>query len=144
MTTRLLKWSGGVWFFALALLGASCVANTPVQTNVTVLRPAPMLGVMVNQALQIVGVLPKSQAESGGLQVGDVIKSVNGKEVKAARAVQRAFHSQDYTKPTVLVVERDGIEQTFEIVPGEIVRVPGTPGVPLPTDTPVTGDVVLF
>lgn len=79
----------------------------------------PFLGVTLENSddgVRVIEVAPDSPAESIGLQVGDLIREVNGQAVTTAREVVNAIATQRPASQVSLVVERDGETLTFDVV----------------------------
>ena len=69
----------------------------------------------------IVSVVPDSPAERAGFQTGDAVISINGKSVDSSADIQIAVMLNPNTEMQ-FVLSREGREQTFSIVPEELVR----------------------
>lgn len=84
---------------------------------------ALFLGVFgrANTEVGVAAVSPGMAAERGGLEVGDVFVSANGKAIEGPGDVLVAIALNPNT-PMTFVVDRNGTERTLEITPDEIVR----------------------
>ena len=75
------------------------------------------------QGLIVVDVAPGGPAEQAGLQVGDVIKSANGRPVEAVHDVSRLVGSARVGDKLTLAVDRDGTPVKIEAVIAKALRV---------------------
>jgi S1-C subfamily serine protease len=69
----------------------------------------------------VVEVVPGSAADSGGLQEGDLITSVDGQDVTSSDDVRSAVRSHDPGDTVTVTVQRDGRSQDLEVTLGSIV-----------------------
>ncbi|MCS6885583.1 MAG: PDZ domain-containing protein [Acidobacteriota bacterium] len=68
------------------------------------------LGVMVDVSdlgLKVASVLPNSPAQRAGIQVGDVITAINGKQVKDISSIRERVNEIDYDLPFTVTVLRN-------------------------------------
>lgn len=75
------------------------------------------VGAPINTA-EISNVMPDSPAYNAGLKEGDVIKTINGREVNRVEKVAMIINSLK-EKSTSIVVNRNGSEMTFNVTPEE-------------------------
>lgn len=68
----------------------------------------------------IVRVLGGSPAQSGGLQVGDVIKAIDGKPVDDPTEVQAAVEASDIGDTLTITIQRNGTERSVAVQPGPL------------------------
>jgi len=71
-------------------------------------------GVLVNQ------VMPRSPAEAAGLQIGDLILSIEGRPVKDPRQLQQIIADAEIGKTLEVIVLRDRARQTLRVQVGEM------------------------
>ena len=76
---------------------------------------------VVNGVL-VVDVVPDTPAESAGIRQCDLIRAVNGTPVENPSEVQLAVDRGRVGKPMQITIERDGLEQTLEVLPKELPR----------------------
>lgn len=76
---------------------------------------------VVNGVL-VVDVVPDTPAESAGIRQCDLIRAVNGTPVENPSAVQLAVDRGRVGQPMQITIERDGLEQTLEVLPKELPR----------------------
>jgi S1-C subfamily serine protease len=68
----------------------------------------------------IVRVLGGSPAQSGGLQVGDLIKAIDGKPVDDPTEVQAAVEASDIGDTLTITIQRNGTERSVAVQPGPL------------------------
>lgn len=81
----------------------------------------PYLGVryiMRPRGAEIMEVIPGSPAEKAGLQVGDLVREVNGRRVSSAHPLAELLSSYRPGDRVTLTVERAGEELEIEVVLG--------------------------
>ena len=76
---------------------------------------------VVNGVL-VVDVVPDTPAESAGIRQCDLIQAVNGTPVKNPSEVQLAVDRGRVGQPMPITIERNGLEQTLEVLPKELPR----------------------
>ena len=76
---------------------------------------------VVNGGL-VVDVVPDTPAESAGIRQCDLIRAVNGTPVENPSEVQLAVDRGRVGQPMQITIERDGLEQTLEVLPKELPR----------------------
>ena len=76
---------------------------------------------VVNGVL-VVDVVPDTPAESAGIRQCDLIRAVNGTPVENPSEVQLAVDRGRVGQPMQITIERDGLEQTLEVLPKELPR----------------------
>ena len=76
-------------------------------------------GEILEQHTRVVSVVPGSQAESMGLKSGDIIKSYNGREIKAMAELAEAT-KEPGNIPRELVVRRGNARLKFQVQPGRL------------------------
>ena len=76
---------------------------------------------VVNGVL-VVDVVPDTPAESAGIRQCDLIRAVNGTPVENPSAVQLAVDRGRVGQPMQITIERNGLEQTLEVLPKELPR----------------------
>ncbi|QNI51471.1 serine protease [Synechococcus sp. RS9915] len=76
---------------------------------------------VVNGVL-VVDVVPDTPAESAGIRQCDLIRAVNGTRVENPSEVQLAVDRGRVGQPMQITIERDGLEQTLEVLPKELPR----------------------
>lgn len=82
----------------------------------------PNSGLMVyeDKGILVVRVMPNSPADRAGLRSGDVIRSIDGKNVESANEVQDAVASVEVGEPLALEIRRNGESQSLEVRTGEL------------------------
>lgn len=82
-------------------------------------REQPIEGVPSHLGLQVVEVLPGSLASLAGVEVGDVVVSINGEEIGSAEDVKRVLAKRERDGPLkVEVVDAEGHTRFREWQPG--------------------------
>ncbi|CAE08052.1 serine protease [Synechococcus sp. WH 8103] len=76
---------------------------------------------VVNGVL-VVDVVPDTPAESAGIRQCDLIRAVNATPVENPSEVQLAVDRGRVGQPMQITIERDGLEQTLEVLPKELPR----------------------
>ena len=76
---------------------------------------------VVNGVL-VVDVVPDTPAESAGISQCDLIRAVNGTTVENPSEVQLAVDRGRVGQPMQITIERNGLEQTLEVLPKELPR----------------------
>ena len=76
---------------------------------------------VVNGVL-VVDVVPDTPAESAGIRQCDLIRVVNGTSVENPSEVQLAVDRGIVGQPMQITIERNGLEQTLEVLPKELPR----------------------
>ena len=76
---------------------------------------------VVNGVL-VVEVVPDTPAESAGIRHCDLIRAVNGTTVENPSEVQLAVDRGRVGQPMQITIERNGLEQTLEVLPKELPR----------------------
>ena len=95
------------------------VANKLIQTGVV---KHAYLGVTMSQTaegVQLDGVRESTPAENGGLLVGDVIVSADGKPIESPDELRTIVDSHQPGDEIEVVVKRDGEEKTLKVTLGE-------------------------
>jgi S1-C subfamily serine protease len=95
--------------------------------------PSKTLGIVYDQALQIVALDPGGPAEQAALQVGDRLVAVNGKAVTTPAEFQQAVRSLLQIADVVIVVRRVDREVMVSVTPGTLAARVSTP-TPVPAD----------
>src|SRR6056297_1425417 len=73
------------------------------------------------KGLQIIGFYPNSQLAKSGVEKGDWLKEYNGEEIKDEQHLQELkLKFQHAQKVIIKIVKKDGEEQYFEILPGDL------------------------
>lgn len=80
---------------------------------------AKALGLPKAKGALIGSVMPDEPAAKGGMQAGDVVLSVNGKEIEDPSALLRAIAEQTPGSSVKLVVWRDGANKNLQVTLGE-------------------------
>ena len=70
----------------------------------------------------VVDVVPDTPAESAGIRQCDLIRAVNGTPVENPSEVQLAVDRGRVGQPMPITIERNGLEQTLEVLPKELPR----------------------
>ena len=91
-----------------------------------------VLGIVVDNEMQIVQVIDGGAADKAGVKSGDFIRSINSQTVNEPLAARKAFFAQSLAQKTKLVVVRNGKVRTFDIKPAVIPAVS-----PSETPTPI-------
>jgi serine protease Do len=113
----------GTWLATPGLI------NTPIAIGVLsvaarkITAPSGALGIQLDSAddvARIAMVMEDTPAEKAGLKDGDVIRKINGKEIKGRQHAQETIRSYQPGDKVELVVERGGGEQTFQAVLGNL------------------------
>jgi S1-C subfamily serine protease len=116
--------------FAIAIDTAKKIANEIVTTghathpfvgvNYLALSPAAaaQLDITATQGALIESVVNGSPAESAGLQKGDVVTKIDGKELKTESAFAEIIDSHEPGDVVSLTVERNGQEMTIKVTLG--------------------------
>ena len=78
--------------------------------------------VPVVKGVLVVDVVPDTPAESAGIRQCDLIRAVNGTSVENPSEVQLAVDRGRVGQPMQITIERDGLEQTLEVLPKELPR----------------------
>ena len=76
---------------------------------------------VVNGVL-VVDVVPDTPAESAGIRQCDLIRAVNGTSVENPSEVQLAVDRGRVGQPMQITIERNGLEQSLEVLPKELPR----------------------
>ncbi len=76
---------------------------------------------VVNGVL-VVDVVPDTPAEAAGIRQCDLIRAVNGTTVENPSEVQLAVDRGRVGQPMQITIERDGLEQSLEVLPKELPR----------------------
>gem|GEM_PF-6592063 len=113
-------------------------ALTPGVTMFAV-EPAPVLGVVVDQNMQIIFIEPESAAERAGFKIGDTLVRVNSIRVDKPRNARETFYAQNFSKKIRITILRNGEEKNIEILPEARIIQTGAP-----TPTPVPPDMTYF
>ena len=79
-------------------------------------------GLRIETGVMVTRVQFNSPAMRGGVQEGDVVVSVNGKQIPDSETLKQVVTRLAPGKPIDLVVLREGGEKTLQIVLGEIPR----------------------
>lgn len=99
----------------------------------TIDMPAPKLGIVVDEKLQVIDIDAGGPGELAGIQKGDTLISIAGvpfSKKEEADAVIQAFPGG---KPLRLLLERNGKTMEVQITPGSLTWWQS----PLPTPTPM-------
>lgn len=110
-------------------------------TAVSMSGGGPILGVVVDEKLVVLGIEAGSAAERAGLQIGDQLETLNevpfASEREKAKDLIHQFATNDHALPMKLV--RSGQEITIDVTPGgiELPTNPTNNNKPPPTATPV-------
>ena len=99
------------WLLAAIIFSTAFTVGVPVQTD-----QLPKGAIVHDEKVQIMEVLPKSAAESVGIQVGDYLSSVNGVAVAHIAEVQLliASHASD-TAPMRIELARNHHTETVSV-----------------------------
>ena len=89
------------------LFGLPAVVEDGVEAGVTV----------TDRAINIVDVLPKSAADTAGLQVGDRLLTIDGKAFESGSVAREALKSHEDNSPLSVMVARHGETVTVEVTP---------------------------
>jgi serine protease Do len=87
--------------------------------------PGAALGVRLMESpdvARIESLVEDMPAEKAGMQVGDIVRRINGKTVKGRSGLQEAIREFQPDDKVDLVVERDGVEHTLSIVLGSMAQ----------------------
>jgi S1-C subfamily serine protease len=76
---------------------------------------------VVNGVL-VVDVVPETPAEAAGIRQCDLIRAVNGTTVENPSEVQLAVDRGRVGQPMQITIERNGLEQSLEVLPKELPR----------------------
>ena len=76
---------------------------------------------VVNGVL-VVDVVPDTPAEAAGIRQCDLIRAVNGTTVENPSEVQLAVDRGSVGQPMQITIERNGLEQSLEVLPKELPR----------------------
>lgn len=100
--------------------GQLTYTQAPVTQDRNVMIEGPTLGVTPDYSfdgtgMRITGVRSDGPAEKAGLQNGDIIIRLNGKDLKDIYAYMDALNTLEEGETTTVTVNRDGTEQTFDI-----------------------------
>lgn len=87
-----------------------------LETLGAMMQGRPLLGVSVDDALVVTAVVEGSAAQDAGVQVGDRIVKVAGESVADLAAVRAAIAAVEPGETYDLTVQRDGREQTLQVV----------------------------
>ena len=93
--------------------------STRRKRPLTATQGTPVLGVVIGkrigvEAAEVVRVWPGSPAEQAGLQDGDQITQMNGKEIKSPEALRLAVLEQEPGDRVRLTIFRDGEQQSLK------------------------------
>ena len=100
---------------------------------------APVLGVVVDRNLRVVGLDAGGAAEQAGIRKGDTITKVNAAPVASSSDGKRIVRQATGGQALALTLTRDGQELTISVLPGNREGGPGQP-----TPTPVPSDLDYF
>ncbi len=89
---------------------------------------AKKLGLKSSDGVLVAGTFDNTPAAKGGIKEGDVIVSVNGKEVKDGRELQTVVAGLPLNKPVDVVVLREGKEKTLHVTVEEQPKTYGAAG----------------
>lgn len=128
----------------VALLGlVGCTAQTNRDTfggaSVSVLKPAPVLGVVVDRNLRVVDVEVGSAGEQAGIRRGDVIREVGSAAVATPADAAEMIRQVKAGQLLVITLSRDGHEVTLQAR-----LTPPTGRTGQSTPTPVPADQTYF
>lgn len=104
--------------------------------------PADTLGIVVDEKMMVLDVEPNSGAEKGGIQVGDIIESINdipltddlSQETKANNAIQAKMAIWESKEGKVVRVQ---LQREGKVIILEIIPAPPAPRLSEATVTPV-------
>jgi hypothetical protein len=117
------------------------VQSSTVVTITDILMPAPVLGVVVDKALQVLSVDTYSAAERAGIHVGDVLDTLDDLPIQGnIGEVKNRIQSAQEDQVLHLKIIRQGTPLNLTVVPfssQELVYPTPEPGRLLPTATPV-------
>jgi regulator of sigma E protease len=99
----------------LAVLFAGPVTNIGLGIALAVLFFYTLGDPIINK-VRIDGIAPDSPAQQAGLQVGDIIVTVNGQQIDGMDALQTAIQD-NLGQPTRITYERNGHPASIELVP---------------------------
>jgi len=120
----------GSWVATPAIVGAGAKTN-PVAIGVLsvaarqISPPQAALGIRLDttdEVARIAAVEEGLAADRAGLKAGDVIRQVNGKEIKGADQLKRTITSYQPGDKVTLVIERQGKEQTAYATLGSLAQ----------------------
>jgi membrane-associated protease RseP (regulator of RpoE activity) len=125
---------GGAVALAIALVfGFGAADSGPPLVLQTQMFRAPVLGVVVDDTLQILDVDEGGVAARAGLQRGDVISGLGDQAPASPAAAKQLFASFQEGATVSIAVRRAGQQRT---VPVQVMRPTGRPGAPTPTPVP--------
>jgi len=121
----------GSWLATPALVGAGTDITNPVAIGVLsvaarkILPPQAALGIRldtVDEVARVAAVEDDMAADRAGMKAGDVIRKVNGKEIKGASQLRQTIFSYQPGDKVTLLIERNGQEQTLYATLGSMAQ----------------------
>ena len=121
----------GSWLATPALTGTGTDITNPIAIGVLsvaarkILPPQAALGIRldtVDDAARVAAVEEDMAADRAGMKPGDVIRKVNGKEIKGASQLRKTIFSYQPGDKVTLLIERDGREQTLYATLGSMAQ----------------------
>ena len=95
-----------------ALMGNTALINT-----LSCAKPRPFLGVtlgdVANKGVPVTAITPASAAEKAGLVKGDIIVSIDGKELNNSQEVVECIQSKKAGNDIAIVITRDGQQKNL-------------------------------
>jgi membrane-associated protease RseP (regulator of RpoE activity) len=113
--TPIVLFAGIVLLLMLNACDGSSTTPMPNRTDIG-LQAAPVLGILINQYMQIVYVEPGSGAAEAGIQPGDILSAVNSQKVTKPEQAQKEF-LKNAAQPIQLTISRKGKEMQFGVTP---------------------------
>ncbi len=101
-----------------AYLGIQMRTLTPALKDEINADPNANVDVQADQGVVILGIAPRSPAAQGGLQLGDVIVAMNGREISEAEAVQQLVDATAVGDAIAIKLNRNGQTVELSVRPG--------------------------
>ena len=124
------------WLAALAVVafGLACGAAPPATGGVSFSsEPGPVLGLVVDQRMNVLEIEMGSAAEKAGVKRGDVLKRLGGTGVTSAAEARGRFQQAKKGENMAVIVARGGQDMTLQVT---VATRPDRPGQPTPTAVP--------
>jgi S1-C subfamily serine protease len=100
-------------------LGVEMATLTPDIRETLTRESNGSVRVQTDQGVVIIGIARNSPAASAGMQTGDVIQQINGRQIKTANDVQQAVENSQIGTSLPIQVSRNGRNLTISVRPGE-------------------------